>query len=428
MKARINTAALAIISLLAACTANLNGRAIGLGGSTPPAPRSMPSGHDAATVVAAAASACRPQQWADAWPYLDRPADPWLAVVDGRPARVAVVTRQSGMPPEPDAVCDAAHDHCLRDCTWLVTQPNGSAHPTAKAFHVNTEGELVDAIEGTYRPQPGFVAYRTVPVTRANLGVGMVVIALEAPARDGGRFGTAGWALRTAWSVGTVESIDWATGTLRLDGRREPYFLSATRLAVLRSADGGAVEAIAGVDARAPRVADVTGSGVAATVNDPWAAVGRDGQPIAVADATPMTGFPEDCARRDHCLRPWVWFVDAPRDPLPARWDGTRFVHADLPDAPIERPGVAYRTRAATAADLGPGLRVLIYDGTMPPNSEVEAHRLHWTFVEVGAVDRGRGTFTDRADQRHLISQARVLVLYWFAGDKATTVEHAHNQ
>ena len=173
---------------------------------------------------------------------------------------------------------------------------------------------------------------------------------------------------------------------------------------------------------------DLIGSGASPTVNDPWAAVSRDGQPVAFTDATPMTGFQQDCSSRDHCLRPWVWFVDAPRDPLPARWDGSRFVHADLPDAPIERPGVAYRTRAATASDLTPGTRVLVYDGTMPPNSEVEAHRLNWSFVEVGAVDRNRGTFTDRADQRHPVSQARVLVLYWFAGDKAATVEPAHNQ
>ena len=66
---------------------------------------------------------------------------------------------------------------------------------------------------------------------------------------------------------------------------------------------------------------------------------------------------------------------------------------------------------------------MLVYDGSMPPSSEVEAHRLHWSFVQVRSVDRDRGTFTDRDDQRHPIAQARVLVLYWFAGDPAATVE-----
>ena len=473
MNTRCLAAALATTSLLVGCMANLNGRSVGLGGTPPPGPRpsggassdvatasasssaaatvatAAPSRNDAApvatappsrndaapvsTATAAASSAatgrpplstCRPQQWSDAWPYSDRPADPWLAVVDGRPARVAVNARHKGMPPQTSAVCDAAHDHCLRDCTWLVTQPNGGADPLARAFHLNTDGEFVDAFEDTYHPQPGFVAYRTVPVTRATLRVGALVMAVPAPAQDGGRVDSAAWALRTRWNVGTVASIDWDGGTLRLEGHREPYFLSAARLAVLRSVDGGKVETIPGVDARAPSVADVIAPRRGAVGSDPWAAVGGDGQPLASADASAMTGFHEDCSRRDHCLRPWVWFVDGATDPVPARWTGSQFVNADEADAPLRRPGVAYRTKAATAADLAPGQRVLLYYGSTPPTSEVEAHtRQHWSFAEVAEVDPGRGTFTDGGGQRRPIALARVLVLYWIAGDRAAKVE-----
>ena len=89
------------------------------------------------------------------------------------------------------------------------------------------------------------------------------------------------------------------------------------------------------------------------------------------------------------------------------------------------RHGVAYRTRPATAAELTAGLRMILYDRSPLPRSQLDAHAAHdWSFVEVDTVDRGAGTFIDRDHgKRHAIDSARVLVLYWLAGDKAATVE-----
>lgn len=454
---RARGCAFMVAALVAAgCSAKLDGRMVGLGSSPPPGPRpasqggmgggtaEAPSGDGASGAAsraetvsrddatasgvggsrdpAPAAGACQAQRWADAWPYLDRPADPWLAVVDGRPARTTLPRDRRGhRPPTGRAACDAAHDHCLRDCTWIVTQSRGGGQDhRASAFHVGPDGGFVAAPDGTsVNPQPGFVAYRSVPATRANLRVGALAIAVPAPARDAGPT-----PLDAIWHVGTVASIDWSAGTLRLEGQREPYFVSAARIAVLRYQDGGRVEALAG-DARAPSLADLDAPSATAATSDPWAAVDRDGQPIAIDDTAPLATFDDTCGpRADHCLRPWVWFVESNQRLVPSRWTGKRFVLADDARTAVEPAGIAYRTRPASAS-LAPGARVVVYGDGGLPTSQRTAHLVRgWHLADVEHVDRARGTFTVAGSDHAIpIANARELVLYWLAGDRATRVD-----
>lgn len=164
----------------------------------------------------------------------------------------------------------------------------------------------------------------------------------------------------------------------------------------------------------------------AGSAPDPWAEVDGSGQPLASGDTRALSVDQVDCSgRRDHCLRPWVWFVEGNLHPIPARWTGAAFVRADAPDGRISAGGVAYRTRPATASDLTPGRRVIVYDmGHLPANEVDAGFGDHWSYAEVGTVDVQAGTFTAREDgDTHRIDSARVLVLYWFPGEKAAAVE-----
>ncbi|MBK9035426.1 MAG: hypothetical protein IPL61_29915 [Myxococcales bacterium] len=386
------------------------------GGSSPDASSTGATTATAAP-VAPPPSACRAPtgRGADEQPpFLDRPADPWLAVKDGQPvpmdlSRARVATR-SGV------ACDARHDHCLRDCSWFVAHEKTAV---ARPHLLGTDGAWIGT-DISY--ETDVRAYRTVPATRRNLKVGVTAVAVP----EGARAPEDETAALDEWRIGTVESIDWAAGTVRLGGEfnKDPYYISATRVAVLRYQTGGKVEAIAGMDPRAPTVDElVLPAARAAGSADPWAQVDSAGQPRVVTDETPLTSSKQDCAsKHDHCLRPWTWFVETDDGLQPLRWGRDGWVSPV--GAHVGRPTVAYRTRPARPDDLHAGQRVITYrDSKTGPANEAEAYdQRFWAIGEIETVERDH--FRISGDYANFaLDNARVPVLWWLPGEKAAAVE-----
>jgi len=367
---------------------------------------------------AAAKGACT---ISDEFPYVNQPTDPWLAVANGKPRSVAV-SKLGYQSHSGKATCDAAHDHCLRDCEWLLTPDPTHRRATPFLYANNKFWDGNDASKG-------FVAYRTVPVTRKNLAKGMLVAALTdsyRPQLEGGRLDDDGKYVKANgyWDMGIVESIEWEKNLVRLEGVDEPYYLTGTRLAVLKYVDGGTVEKI--VDAKAPAIAELAAPAKAAAPSDPWSQVGKDKQPIAVTDDSKLSGNAAECTTKtDHCLRPWVWFVTVEGRPVAARWTGKNFVAAEDPKRVIEKPGVAYRTRPAKESDLKEGTKIIMYAWSTKPNSEKDAHFWRgWTFETVEKVDHYKHEMQVKGeDPSKPVENARVMVLFWLPGEKAEAVE-----
>lgn len=156
----------------------------------------------------------------------DGPIDPWRAV-DGNRPRVLPHTTAPYLAAD-GATCDAAHDHCLLDCAWIVTT---DLRPRSRAASA-VERIATDAgFDGLADDEP-FVAYRSLPVTRRNLDVGALVLVSEDVPHGG-----------SEWQIGEAEAIDWAEGTIHLHGQRHAFDLAFTRVAVLAYERGGAVQA-----------------------------------------------------------------------------------------------------------------------------------------------------------------------------------------
>lgn len=380
-----------------------------------------------ARIAAADGPTCASQSWADPWPYLDRPADPWLAVANGKPRPVSLPKDRAGMRRNASrAICDAAHDHCLRDCTWLLIPTPTTRRATL--YHVAPDGKFFTH-EHDPNPQPGFVAYRTVPVTRKNLAKGMRAAALMgagAPLLDGGGHqDTDGRATleNGYWDVGIVESIDWDRNFVRFEGVRDPYFLTGTRVVVLEYVDGGKVTKLDGVDARAPAPNEVYVAPVLGA-SDPWSQV-KAKQPIASSDTSKLANVPQDCSpARDHCLRSWVWFVTVDGAPVPARWNGKTFVHATDPDRVIEKPGMAYRTRPARENELVANAKVIVYDSPTRPSGEAAAHHWRaWGFATIESADRATRKVNIAGSTNRPFDNVRIMVLWWMPGEDAEAVQ-----
>ncbi len=377
-----------------------------------------------------AVGTCAPQAWADPWPYLDHPSDPWLAVANGKPVPVSLPKDRMGMRAQTSkAVCDAAHDHCLRDCTWLLTPTPTSRRATP--YHFGPDGKFVASVQDS-NPSAGFVAYRTVPVTRKNLAKGMLITSLMGssgalpdggghPGPDGGTTD-----LENAfWDVGIVESIEWDRNIVRLEGVTDPYYLSGSRLVVLRFTDGK-LEKLGGVNDKAPAVADVISPVRKVAVADASAQIGQDKQPLAVADTAPLSNLATTCTSKvDHCLRPWVWFVDVEHSPVAARWTGNSFVFAGDKGRALDKPGLAYRTRPAKESELVPGTKIILFDSSSPPGSESDAHSWRgWSFATVESVDHyAHKMMVKGQETTRPTDNARILVLFWLAGEAASPVE-----
>lgn len=198
-------------------------------------------------------------------PPLSRPANPWQAVKDGQPiptpivikwARGAFVAGRATV-----TACDAQHDHCLRECSWLVelygkAQPwfNDAATPTQQAF-VGTfrPDETFEAARGhpkglnSYDADDTFIAYRTVPAVKRLLKPGVRVFVPtsyetgepEAPEHEG-------TALGSTWKGGVLRSVDEAKGVVFIKRSTTPWPLSLVRVGVLKLKKGGTAELMNG--------------------------------------------------------------------------------------------------------------------------------------------------------------------------------------
>ena len=183
-----------------------------------------------------------------------KPADPWLAVDAKRvPAALpldAWQDRNASVLVRQDITgCTAAHDHCFRDCTWMIRDVSDDsprqfvgipAHRRSDGVFSTSSGMLTSANRIAGEIAAGYTAYRTVPATKRLLAEGRLVAVLEelpASEREG----------LSAWTMGTVLRIDYEAATVQLKGGPEVFPLAATRVVVLTSKNGGPVELTAGM-------------------------------------------------------------------------------------------------------------------------------------------------------------------------------------
>jgi hypothetical protein len=181
-------------------------------------------------------------------PVPTAPADPWAAVDRGVPAALPVVnrrTRGAGVAGRTEVTtCDAAHDHCVRECTWFARADGQAGRQfDTLAVHRLPDGQFA-AIKGMSKDfTEGYLAYRTVPATRRLLADGRrVLVRAAVPANEADAL--------TTWREGVVYGLDLTAGTLQIKGGPEVYPLAAVRLVVLVSKAGGPVEIVDGLTAK----------------------------------------------------------------------------------------------------------------------------------------------------------------------------------
>ena len=195
------------------------------------------------------------QNQQDRPPYPKQPADPWFAVVKDQPAALPLPEKRlleaSVYARRQTATCDGAHDHCFRDCTWLVRDPReeGVRQFIAIPAHRRPDGWFsrpstdynirFNSGDNNQDMQAGYDAYRTVPATKRLLAEGKLVAVLEAvPTSEHGAM--------APWRVGKVRTIDYDTQMVTLIGSKDEFPLAATRIVVLSYHDGGKVTIVDG--------------------------------------------------------------------------------------------------------------------------------------------------------------------------------------
>jgi len=185
-------------------------------------------------------------------PYPTRPADPWHALASSRvPAALPIPEKRlahtSVYARTEPATCDAAHDHCFRDCTWLVRDSQIAGVRTFSAFpaHLRPDGfwsrpsstNRYYSVDGylEYNFRADADAYRTIPATLRLLAPGVTIAVHDTvPASE-----------REAmepWRIGKLREIDREHQTVSLMGAPDVYPLSATRIVVFVSHQNGAIE------------------------------------------------------------------------------------------------------------------------------------------------------------------------------------------
>ncbi len=204
-------------------------------------------------------SGCRPATSANPQnqpPPLSSPANPWQAVKDGQPIPTALVIKWARgafvAGRESVKACDAQHDHCLRECSWLVelygkSQFNDANTPTQQAFVATFRpDETFESARGSPKGLNSydgetFVAYRTVPAVKRLLKPGVRVFVstdyegIHTPENEGE-------ALCGGWTAGIVRSVDEEKGVLFIKRSSKPWPLALVRVAVLKQQKGGKVE------------------------------------------------------------------------------------------------------------------------------------------------------------------------------------------
>ncbi len=425
---------LCCVVLMAACT--VNGKPFSLGGSSPSggmasggsAPSGgVPNDGDAAPApVASPGSGCRAPTSTmreGQPPFLDRPADPWQAVRDGKPLSAGgrgrrILTRETGGP-----TCDAQHDHCLRECVWFAegreTLP--FLFDGDKTWFPLAGGNLEEGYDT-------FAMYRTTPASRATLKVGALVFARSGgqavPNDENDAFGDPDNGQNAAWVSGKVQAVDVAAGTMMLEGFADPFFLSSARVAVLVYRPGQPVQALPGVEPKAaPNDQLFMPMAKRGGFEDPWKQVDDAGQPRTSTELGALITFNQDCSStHNHCLRPSVWMLETRRAVRPVHWDGHAWVSL-VPGPVFDDPGKAYRTRPAQAGDVRVGQFVIAFESVRAPISEVEAYDTDkWRAGKIASIgvdtvqlEGGRTAFP--------IDNLRVPLVWWFPGEKAEKFE-----
>lgn len=189
-------------------------------------------------------------RWYKEPPYLTAPADPWAAVAGDQPLRWTAEQAQKWTARGDQSPCTAKEDHCLvKDAWFLVSQRDLDRKKERPAAQVGAAVAVFGPTE-ILRPwnarsrltSPPFVAYRTVPATKATLVPGTLAIALagDTPLSD------AIGAVEAFWVLGIVDSVDVAAGTFKLVDYTASYPLHYARVAVLTWVDGGKVEVVGG--------------------------------------------------------------------------------------------------------------------------------------------------------------------------------------
>ncbi|MCE9579414.1 MAG: hypothetical protein K8W52_40200 [Deltaproteobacteria bacterium] len=184
----------------------------------------------------------------DAAPAPSAPADPWAAVDRTVPAALPVTNHQrrgAGISGRSEVTaCDAAHDHCLRACTWFA-RPGDQPGRQFDVYPVYRlpDGEFTEPRGGSREFTEGYVAYRTVPAAKRLLAAGRRVLVRPAvPENEAEALGT--------WREGVIYKFDPGAGTVQLEGSRDIYPLAATRVVVLSSQAGAPVELMNGWSAK----------------------------------------------------------------------------------------------------------------------------------------------------------------------------------
>lgn len=195
------------------------------------------------------------------YPPPARPADPWVALDHEQPAVIPVkihVAHAGVLAMDDVGPCDAAHDHCFRDCSWLVkdAEETGVRQWIGTVGHRVADGHFVTpggALRTSFRAggiqvfDPGFIAYRTVPAARRLLAPGRLVAAMDhVPVNEQEAL--------SGWRMGTVLKLDEAAGTVQLAGSKDTYPLAATRVVVASWQEGGKVTPVEGISRDAARV------------------------------------------------------------------------------------------------------------------------------------------------------------------------------
>ncbi len=198
-------------------------------------------------------------------PPLSRPANPWQAVKDGQPVplpiTLASATSAHVFAREEITQCDAVHDHCFRDCSWLVEwygkEPldNDKQAPmqVAAVASLRPDGYFVTApTAGPGYPtlngaDDDFIAYRSVPAVKRLLKPGVKVAVPDwfqdepiVLPRDEVR-------ALASWRTGVVRKVDFDKGVLFIKRSTKEWPLSAVRVLVLKYPKGGKVELMEGL-------------------------------------------------------------------------------------------------------------------------------------------------------------------------------------
>lgn len=415
--------ALSLASL--ACNARLAGHTLGLGGVSPTDRNgTLETEVPDDRVILSDAYDHDPEGRFE--PYADGPADAWAGVDGDGPARIsAEAASELGVRVKAFA-CTAVHDHCLLRRTWFIESHDdrrrnpGRRHAVPAVFGPDEPGPPWN-VQASHPAVTDYTALRTVPATRALLTAGATVVVLTPGVRHPS---SGGEAYNRVWDLGVVDRVDWKGGALYLAGRDGRYWISAARVAVLSWRPGEDVAAVGGLTRAQMKVGkgDVIAPAVAPpSVAEPWAEVDADGQPRVAGAGEPIAETettPCDAAH-DHCLRPWLWFVDVDGAAVPARYTRKGFVRAARPDASLE-VGYAYRTAPATAASVRAGATVVVFAGhSAGPSTEHEAMDRAWRLAKVARVLPDGLAVELEGGDRASLALVRVPALRWFAGDRA---------